>query len=387
MLFKIVKSQAEGAPGQLEAEFQAKLDGFLEHRLESLLKQPSDNQQERDAMLHPDIFKEDLYLLRCQGWTKQKKRFDMLALDRRGNSVVIELKRDQAPMGVDTQALQYLADISAEKGAAFLDRHLDVSNISDLAQREQERQDRKRQILSQLQVPEDEINRKQRIILIARRFDRTLFSMGEWLASQGIGFRCISYQFYQIGQDKYLTFSVDFDAPAEPVYRIEQRERRTRGPESFWIGLGSGPKARTASGEWWREHLEKGVVSCGFEGTLGDRGTEILRDTLMDGDTVFAYLSGVGAVGYGEVKGKYELGPWTSISGEHPHHRPVIWKAWVDPNHMDAAISAETLRARDDLPAHPIATLARIRPEKAAALKALMDSKVKSEPDKWRSRS
>jgi hypothetical protein len=360
---------------QLAPASQSALDEFKEADLERLLLGTEGDPKERDSTLNGDVFKEFLYLVRSQRKTREGKRLDMLALDRRGNAVVIELKRDSARLGVETQALQYLADISAEKGIAFLDRHLRGEDASE----------RKQRILSEIEVPETDINRKQRIILIARRFDRTLFSMGEWLSSQGVGFRCISYQLYEIAQQKYLTFSVDFDAPAEPVYRIEQREHRTRGPASFWIGLGSNAKARDRSGAWWKEHLHGGFISCGFEGALEDRGTQILRDTLIDGDTVFAYASGFGAVGYGEIHGAYKL-LQEQTGSEHPHRRPVVWKSWVDPDHIKAAISADELRKREDLPAHPIATLARIRPEKAEKLKALMDSKVESEPDKWRSR-
>jgi hypothetical protein len=332
-------------------------------------------------MLNKAIFREDLYLIGRQLRTRQGKRLDMLAIDLNGNAVVIELKRDAATLGVDTQALQYLADVSADAGPAFLDAWLKAS----------EAEHRKR-ILDSLRVPAEQINRKQRIILIASDFDRSLFSMGEWLASQGIGFRCISYRRYALAGHDYLSFSVEFDGAGEPVYRFARRERFAEGPGSFWIGMGSWVKSANRASSWWESHLRGGFISCGFEGREGDRGTEILQKMLSDGDTVYAYMPGFGAIGYGTVSGPYKFEKINSpsndpLGGEHPHRRPVQWKAWVDPANLGAAIPPSELRDRDDLPAHPIATLARIRPEKAEALKALMDSKVKSEPDKWRSRS
>ena len=66
------------------------------------------------------IFGEPLLLISNQVRTANNKRADILAIDRYGNSVIIELKRDKGRRGVETQALQYLADFSAYKGRNFL---------------------------------------------------------------------------------------------------------------------------------------------------------------------------------------------------------------------------------------------------------------------------
>ena len=46
-----------------------------------------------------------------------------------GNSVIIELKRHSGSLGVDTQALQYLADFSRYKGQNFIN-HFSKRNHS-----------------------------------------------------------------------------------------------------------------------------------------------------------------------------------------------------------------------------------------------------------------
>lgn len=55
--------------------------------------------------LNYSIFNEELLIINNQVCTKTKKRADILALDKMGNAVIIELKRDHESLGVDTQAL------------------------------------------------------------------------------------------------------------------------------------------------------------------------------------------------------------------------------------------------------------------------------------------
>ena len=136
-----------------------------------------------DSVLNEMIFGEPLLLLKNQVWAKTRKRVDILALDRNANGVIIELKRDTGILGVETQALQYLADFSHVKGAAFI-QHFSKSN-PDI-------EDRIHGFVGD-GIRQDDINRNSRIILVAQAFVPALFSMGEWLAEHGISFRCITY--------------------------------------------------------------------------------------------------------------------------------------------------------------------------------------------------
>jgi hypothetical protein len=73
-----------------------------------------------DPILEPSVFgSEELLLVSNQVKTRQRKRADILALDHAGNVVIVELKRDNGVLGVETQALQYLADFSVYKGQDF----------------------------------------------------------------------------------------------------------------------------------------------------------------------------------------------------------------------------------------------------------------------------
>ncbi len=61
--------------------------------------------------MHPDILGEDLLTITTEydGFDRTSKRLDILAVDKVGKLVVVELKRDIADAFVDLQALHYAA--------------------------------------------------------------------------------------------------------------------------------------------------------------------------------------------------------------------------------------------------------------------------------------
>lgn len=78
---------------------------------------PDENSEEQ--VLNWEVFGEPLLPISNQVRTKHKKRADILALDKFGNAVIIELKRNIGMLGAETQALQYLAEFSRLKGKSF----------------------------------------------------------------------------------------------------------------------------------------------------------------------------------------------------------------------------------------------------------------------------
>ena len=127
----------------------------------------------RNDILDPNIFG-TLLLVKQQARTHERKKADILALDLNGNSVIIELKKDHARLGVDIQALQYLASFSELKGKDFIKDffpNLDENKVENKLYTFFESYGFK--------YDKENINKESRIILIAQNFDPILFSMGE----------------------------------------------------------------------------------------------------------------------------------------------------------------------------------------------------------------
>ncbi|MEA2007730.1 MAG: hypothetical protein U9O54_01300, partial [Chloroflexota bacterium] len=80
---------------------------------------PAENSDE--VLLNKDIFSDEEFLvIGRQVTVPGDGRADILALDSTGRLVIIELKRDEGRLGIDMQALQYLAACSMLKGHDFI---------------------------------------------------------------------------------------------------------------------------------------------------------------------------------------------------------------------------------------------------------------------------
>lgn len=315
---------------------------------------PEENSDEH--ILNPEVFKEDLFLIRNQVRTKGGKRADILALDRAGNVVIIELKKDTGRLGVDTQALQYLAAFSAYKGKTF---------IREFSKYSKTLADDIRGFLGDSNVQLEDINRNSRIILMAQRFDRSLYSMGKWLASSNVAFRCVEYTPFEVNGEYFLSFSIAFDESPASIYPLSfQAELRT--PKYFWHNIGREHK-------WWDYLVRKGQISTGFSNEPGDEGERILT-SYIEGDTILAYASGYGAVGWGVIeKPKYQLlSPGSKedkLGSTHLHRLNIKWKNVA--KELEDGLSASLVRNEFDI-YHPVSTSVSIDNEKAKRLIAKM---------------
>jgi len=307
------------------------------------------------------VFGEELLLLKEQALTKQGKRADLIALDRRGNGVFIELKKRAAKQGVEIQALQYLANYAHLKGEKFLQHFKDKKAAID-------------SFLADYSI--HNLNQQSRIILVARSFDSSLFSMGEWLASQGVAFRCIEYTPFEIEKRKFLSFSVRFDRSRDPLYQLTHEER---APQCFWHNIGFPVREAVhlpALNEWWQYLQQEDMVSASFANQPGDDGDRILNSYIGQ-DTIYAYASGYGAVGWGVVESpSYELVDRTkdkfSRGGLHLHRlKGIRWKNVTQS--VAEAIPPSELKDKYGL-AHPIQTRSRISVIHADALMKDMKS-------------
>jgi hypothetical protein len=313
--------------------------------------------QEDIATLNTSVFGESLLLVNNQVRTRTGKRADILALDRMGNSVIIELKRNNSPLGVETQALQYLADFSRFKGEHFLSR---------FSKDNPELEDNIRGFLGD-EIRLEDINKNSRIISLARSFDSTLFSMGEWLSSRGVAFRCIEYTPVEYENKRLLSFSVVFDRSPESLFPLSF-ESSIRQPGYFWHNIGQ------SSDQWWGYLIKSSQIATCFDCQPGDQGEKILKRYIKD-DIIIAYARKYGAVGWGVIKNpnSYKLlqvGCKEDIlEGEYLHRLNIDWKYTL--SKIEDAVKPADLIEKYGI-FHPRSTSVRIDPKKAKKMIANM---------------
>lgn len=317
-----------------------------ETEIESLIV---DAAQSEDTIYQ--IFKERILILGQQVSLRNpaiqkasKKRLDLLGVDSQGNGVVIELKKDDGYLGMETQALTYISMVAPHKGAGFL-------NLLGLEGSELE--DKINAVKAFCDCDLENINRNTRLFLMAQDFDPAVFSIGAWLSENGFSFKCISFKPVLLDNQSYLNFSVSFEASPLSMRALKFKTQSSRAREVYWHNIGLADQA------WWDYTKRESIVTASFDNqdTPASEGYKMIS-TYKEGDTIVAYASGFGAIGFGVVKGskpEYKSHGLPQFENQHYHRLGVEWKHTVP---LAKAISAQLIKEYGLY--HPIPSQQRI---------------------------
>jgi hypothetical protein len=131
-------------------------------------------------------------------WDDSKRRIDLLGIDRDGNIVVIELKRDETGAHMELQALRYAAMVSTMTFVQAVDiyqRYLDRSGDSKNAEYEM------RNFLNwEEEGKEAEFPNSVRIVLAAADFSKEITTAVMWLNQRDLDIRCVRMKPYKLDQ-------------------------------------------------------------------------------------------------------------------------------------------------------------------------------------------
>ena len=128
---------------------------------------------------NPSILGEELLIIAKEfsGFDKTNERADLVAVDRDGKVVVIELKRDGTGANVHWQAIKYASYFQNPKSDTIVRMLADYTGIPD--------SDAATELKSHLESDDlDLLNRDQRIILVSHRFAPEVTSAVIWLNQQ-----------------------------------------------------------------------------------------------------------------------------------------------------------------------------------------------------------
>ena len=123
---------------------------------------------------NPQILGEDILIIGEQVPTKSGS-MDFLGIDKSGNLVVVELKRDKLPRDVLTQAIDYASDVSS----------WDVDKLSEICTKytNQSLEDYLSEKFEEIDLEDLTINKTQRILLVGFSIEESLQRMIEWLSN------------------------------------------------------------------------------------------------------------------------------------------------------------------------------------------------------------
>lgn len=134
----------------------------------------------------PEILGEDLLIVgkEFQSFEGTNERADLIAVDRHGNLVIIELKRDEAYASTEWQAMRYASYFSNFQPSHIVDMY--VQYFNKYSKEEKIEYEHGEQLLLEF-IDDDnisDINKNQRIILVAHTFAVEVTSTINWLISQ-----------------------------------------------------------------------------------------------------------------------------------------------------------------------------------------------------------
>ncbi len=155
---------------------------------------------------NPGAIVEDgaLLIVGRQVRTNLNSIIDLLALDRDGNGVVIEFKRDRTPRDTLAQALEY---------ASFVEE-LDIDQLEDVfrtytADQTASLADAHREFFDLDPSEAVSFNKEQRIVIVGQQVTEEIRQTSRFLRSKGIRATCLEFTFFESDrQEQLLTTSL-----------------------------------------------------------------------------------------------------------------------------------------------------------------------------------
>ena len=174
---------------------------------------------------NPEIMGEELLIIGHEYEDfENNERIDLLAIDKEGNLVVIEVKRDNSGISVDFQALKYVSYMSRRTLKEIIEiysKYIDDNSLQ---------LDPIQEIMEFLNVDDesllnDMINNTQRIIIIGKEFDKRVLSVCAWLYENGINVKCISIKPYKYNEEIFIDTNQIIPPEKIEEYYINKKSR------------------------------------------------------------------------------------------------------------------------------------------------------------------
>lgn len=215
---------------------------------------------------------------------ENRGRIDLLAMDKEGSVIIIELKRDKTPREVIAQVLDYASWVA----------RLTTRDVNDLCQ--------KYRGLTLDEVyrerfqttPPETVNATHQMMIVAGSMDDTTKRIIEYLSQEhGVGINVVFFNIFEQGGGQFLTT----DTLLEQEEVVERATRRQRAPWSGYWYLTAGQESDVA----WEDLRQHGYVVAS-----GGKWYSDGLARLSEGDRVFFYQKNTGYLGYGVVSSEMQ---------------------------------------------------------------------------------
>ena len=165
----------------------------------------------------PSSLGEELLIIQKEfdGFADTRERLDLLALDKQGNLVIIENKLDDSGKDVTWQAIKYASycsSLNKQDVITIFQKYLgdNYSALTELSE-----------FFDGRDIEEIEINKRQRIFLVAANFHKEVTSSVVWLMKYNIRIKCFQVTPYRYGNQIMVEFDQIIPAVGTEEYQIK----------------------------------------------------------------------------------------------------------------------------------------------------------------------
>lgn len=211
--------------------------------------------------------------------TEHGGRIDLLGINRDADLIIVELKRGKTSREVVGQVLDYASWVKA----------LDYSGLNSISEDFLGKSLANAFTDAFFDTIPGNVNTNHSILIVASELDDSSERIVNYLASEhDLSINVVVFNFYKVGKDEFLGRAWLMD----PVDVQERTEARHKAPWSgYWfVNVGEGQHRN------WDDNRKYGFLSAGQAPWYSKA-----MKRLSEGDLVFAYMKGLGYVGYGKV--------------------------------------------------------------------------------------
>ncbi|OZI05719.1 hypothetical protein BWI93_23815 [Siphonobacter sp. BAB-5385] len=186
----------------------------------------------------PEVLGEDLLVVSIEfdKFIKSSDRLDILAIDRKGNLVIVELKRDSMAGYADLQSIRYAAMMSSLTIEKLLPHYVSYQQ-KYLADEQANISTSLEQIKEFVTEQEDfkQFTNKPRIILCSEDFSTELTTTVLWLNQCGLDISCVRIKPHQIGTQIVIvpTKIIPLQEAQQYLIEIQHKEEVREQPTSL----------------------------------------------------------------------------------------------------------------------------------------------------------
>lgn len=229
----------------------------------------------------PSIIGLDVLVIGRQVITDFNGRIDILAMDREGALVIMELKRDRTPRDIVAQTLDYASWVAT----------LTTKRIHEIAVSKQDKR-LETAFRERFDAPLPEnLNGTHSMVIVASEFDASSKRIVEYLAEEhGLSINTAFFSVFEENGEQLL--ATDWLMDQQEV--LERAESRKKLPWTgyFYVNAGHDPDVRR-----WEDMQKFGFIAAGYGRFYSKR-----LEQLNEGDPVYVYQKGRGYIGYGKVR-------------------------------------------------------------------------------------